>query len=294
MRLAVLKIDVANELKIVFRFVQVFGARGLYIFYRYALLRRGIGKSVQVVMLPQAPTPLRLRTGSSDPEVFYQVFAQKAYDFGGSQQYSDLQRVYGRAVSNGELPLIVDCGANIGITSIWYALHYPKARIYAIEPDADNFDILQANVKAYPNIVPLHAAIWNRSAAVRIINESAPAWAFRVDEDLEGGIATVTVSDIMRLAGATKIFLIKIDIEGFEQVLFRDNIGWMEFTTAIVIELHDWMLPGAGSSIPFVAALAQHPFEIVLNDRTMFCIKIPLQTSAKSSDMKLFGIDRVP
>jgi FkbM family methyltransferase len=264
---AMRKIDIMYELGSVRRFAKVFGIRGLGIFYRYMLVRYGIGKAIQTVTLPRAPGTIELRKDTTDPDVFDYVFARRSYNF------SYLQGYYERAVSAGEVPLVIDCGANIGITSIWYALRYPNARVYAIEPDRDNFMILQRNVKAYPNIVPLLAAVWNRSTAVEIVNRSASAWAFRVQEVAGGDIVALTVPEAMRLAGATSILLIKINIEGSEQELFRDNTEWMESTTAIAIELHDWLRPGTSRN--FVTELARRPFEIIIQNDIMLCIKTP-------------------
>jgi len=60
-----------------------------------------------------------------------------------------LRRYYERIVADGRQPLIIDCGANIGCASVWFATQYPKARILAVEPDPDNFRMLVRNSKPY-------------------------------------------------------------------------------------------------------------------------------------------------
>jgi hypothetical protein len=50
--------------------------------------------------------------------------------------------------------VILDAGANIGLTSVYFAKKYPHARIVAIEPEASNFDVLTRNVRPYPSIIP--------------------------------------------------------------------------------------------------------------------------------------------
>ena len=54
---------------------------------------------------------------------------------------------------------ILDLGANIGIASIDFALRYPQASIIAIEPVAANFQLLQKNISAFPNIRALNVAV---------------------------------------------------------------------------------------------------------------------------------------
>ena len=76
-----------------------------------------------------------------------QVFLDNEYDF--------------RAVERPQV--IVDAGANIGLASILFANRYPQAKILAIEPEHDNFNLLADNVRSYDNIVPLQAALGART-----------------------------------------------------------------------------------------------------------------------------------
>ncbi len=52
-------------------------------------------------------------------------------------------------------------------------------------------------------------------------------------------------------------FLVKIDIEGAEKELFQQNTEWMAKTPVIIVELHDWMLPGQRVALPFLRSLCQ-------------------------------------
>src|SRR5580704_19091982 len=99
---------IGRELERAFRFIREFGIRGLPFYSRYLLARHGIGSAVQTITLPGLTAPIKLRKATSDPEVFYQVFVFKTYDFSYYQQYSYLESIYQRAVANGERPLIID------------------------------------------------------------------------------------------------------------------------------------------------------------------------------------------
>lgn len=48
--------------------------------------------------------------------------------------------------------VIFDVGANIGIVSVVMANLYPDAKIYAFEPEPNNYRILKMNTEKYPNI----------------------------------------------------------------------------------------------------------------------------------------------
>ncbi len=261
------------------RFVKAFGPGGVYVWARYLPLELGKGPELAALKLPDLEFPIYRRQGTTDKDVFFQIFAIREYDFEGIAQYTHLKSVYREAVARGETPLILDCGANIGLASVWLAARFPRARIYAIEPDEGNFAVLRANTKGYPAIVPVRAAIWDRNTEkMAIANKDSVSCGFQVEEagkNAPGDLPVYTVPDIMRMAGADSILLAKIDIEGGEQALFRSNTGWLDSTQALAIELHDWMLPGQASSRNFFMALARHPFEAVWHSGILFCARMP-------------------
>ena len=63
----------------------------------------------------------------------------------------------------------------------------------------------------------------------------------------------------------------KIDIEGGEADLFSNNDAWVDRFPLIVIELHDWLLPGTGSSRNFLRAIAGRNFDVVFRGENLFC-----------------------
>ena len=48
-------------------------------------------------------------------------------------------------VQAGEVPLIIDGGANVGLSLRGFARDFPQAHVIAVEPDDDNFRVLAAN-----------------------------------------------------------------------------------------------------------------------------------------------------
>ncbi len=66
---------------------------------------------------------------------------------------------------------IIDGGGNIGLFSVLMANRYPKARIFAIEPDPGNFSQLQKNTANYPTVTPINAGIWNKTCFLKVVDE---------------------------------------------------------------------------------------------------------------------------
>jgi FkbM family methyltransferase len=268
---------VQRIIKALRRFVTAFGVRGIVPALQFLPLEFGRDKRVRTINIPVAPAPIHLRNGTTDKDIFRQIFIKREYDLRGFAQSELVEGTYRRAVANGGTPLILDCGANIGLSAAWLAIAFPQARIYAIEPDPGNFEMLTANTAPYPNVTPLRGAIWDRHEPVSIADPSAPEWGFRVAEAAAkpSDLPVFTIPELMAKAGARDILLVKIDIEGGEKSLFRSNTDWMGQTTAIAIELHDWLLPGEGTSHSFLGGIARYPFEIAFRGETLFCFRVP-------------------
>jgi FkbM family methyltransferase len=147
--------------------------------------------------------------------------------------------------------VIVDAGAHVGLTSIWFATRYPKATIIAIEPERANYKLMVRNLAAFPNVTPVEAALWSHRGVVAIDDPGAGTWGFQTAE-LNGKatsgatVESLTVEDIMERFHLDRIDLLKVDIEGAEKEVFSDPgaVKWTDAVDAIEVELHDRFQPG--------------------------------------------------
>lgn len=211
---------------------------------------------------------MHIRTGDSDMAAIRQVFIDRQYDFSWPQHLSDrMQARYEAILAAGEKPIIVDAGANIGAAALWFGRRFPEANIVAIEPDPSNASLLRRNVAGRPHQVVLEAAVGSVPGRVSLVHEGL-SWAIRTERS-ERGIEIVTIEDAFRASGGTTPFIVKIDIEGFESDLFAANTDWIARCHAVIIEPHDWMLPGQRSSGSFQKAMGELPFEIFLQGENL-------------------------
>lgn len=176
----------------------------------------------------------------ADLKVYDEVFRDREYD-----------------ANVGDPRFIIDVGAHIGCVTALYAMRYPKAKIIAVELDGDNFKMLKRNTSAFPNVVPIHAALWSHSnAGMRIENPGADTWSYRAAEG--GDIRGMTVHEIMAAYRADAVDLLKVDIEGNEKDVLEHSAPWMHKVKAMVIELHE--RHKAGVEAAFEIAIAGHNF----------------------------------
>jgi FkbM family methyltransferase len=172
--------------------------------------------------------PIRFRRVGTDVAVVRQMLVSREY-----QPVASLR----------DVRLIVDCGANIGL-SAYYLLHcHPKARLIAIEPDAENCALCRQNLRPFADrAVVLQAAVWPENTRLRIVPASrqSGAWSLEVEPWTAGDVEGLTIPEILRRADAKgPIDLLKADIEGAETELFRGAPSWLGMTRNIAIELHD-------------------------------------------------------
>ncbi|MGA7881949.1 MAG: FkbM family methyltransferase [Terrimicrobiaceae bacterium] len=178
------------------------------------------------VNLPVITHPITMRAGTSDMWVFDQIFL-----------YKEMETDLGQNIS-----FIIDAGANIGLTSAYLANRFPSAKILALEVDRQNFELLAANARPYPNITPLLKGLWKRRANLIIDNPEEYPWAFTVSEVAEQGTSTIEgvgVADLLREFRWERVDLLKMDIEGAElEVLSHGTEEWLDRATVLAVEFH--------------------------------------------------------
>jgi FkbM family methyltransferase len=170
--------------------------------------------------------------------------------------------------------VIVDAGANIGMATLYFATQYPAAKIFAIEPEPSNFKILQQNCSGLANVILIEAALWPIEQMVSIANPQDEKFAFTVapstgESPSVDKVLTVTIQDLLKKITASRIDLLKLDIEGAELELFSNYPeAWLKKVQVIAMELHDRFR--AGCSNAFYSAIVKHKFRQEVNGENIF------------------------
>ena len=218
------------------RYLRVFGCRGVLHVLRASLL----GSTAEcVVRMRDIERPFTLRLNTSDVATCDHVLVDKEYQFDPSKPPK----------------VIVDAGANIGLSSIYFANRFPQARIIAIEPEMTNFALLKRNIGGYPKILATHIALWNENTELDIVDPGYGKWGFRTRSNTTGDstkacgkVRALTVDRIMDEHGFDFIDILKMDIEGAEKEVFEDASKWITKVGVLIIELHDRFKTGCSRS----------------------------------------------
>lgn len=202
-----------------------------------------------------------------------QIYIDQDYSFKSLTRRDDIEAYYNLLKREGVSPLIVDCGANIGLATKYFSQTYPFAQIIAIEPDKANIEQARANNPS-GNIDFFEAAVASTEARGSIIDIGLGNNAFRVVPNVDGNLAMLSINSLVKDAESKKLepFIIKIDIEGFENELFSQNTEWIDRFPVLIIELHDWVRPKENTSLTFLNAISKLDRDFVYIKENIFSI----------------------
>jgi len=120
-----------------------------------------------------------------------------------------------------EEPVILDCGSNIGLSVLYFKTIYPKARVWAFEPDATNYELLTKNIASnhLENVIAAAAAVWTMDGQINFSGNGSEA--SRIDEN--GASNSVPCMRLKNLLSSfEQIDFLKMDIEGGEYKVLLD------------------------------------------------------------------------
>lgn len=202
-----------------------------------------------------------------------QIFTRNDYDFLFMPRAADLRAHYERCVAQGKPVLIIDCGANIGLSARYFAEEFEQAQVVAVELNAANCEMIQRNCAHLSNVTIINKAIGATGGLVSIADETVDTNSFQATRDTaSGNIEVVTIPDILAMHEGAEFFIGKIDIEGFEHDLFSENADWVDQATVLIVETHDWMLPGEANSANFLKAISGKNRDFLINGENVFSI----------------------
>ena len=142
-----------------------------------------------------------------------------------------------------ESPLIIDCGANIGLSVIYFKRLFPTARITAFEADPAVFEVLSWNIRSLGiDGVQLHnKAVWNEETTLDFFSEGADAGRVTAAESNQTKtrrVEAVRLKDFLR--HDSRIALLKMDIEGAETTVLRDCASQLLNVDKVFVEYHSF------------------------------------------------------
>ena len=156
---------------------------------------------------------------------------------------------------------ILDGGANIGLASMYWKQLFPDAEIVAVEPDADNFELLERNTRHLEKVSLIHGGLWPGRTRLRVRHPGAWKYAISLEEDENGIIEAHSIPSIMKDKGWDRIDVVKLDVEGAEVPLLAESSAeWIDQIDTLIVEIHQDLAPNAAGVL--FAAFADRNFRL--------------------------------
>lgn len=135
-------------------------------------------------------------------------------------------------------PYIIDCGAYIGTSILFFKDNYPDAKILGFEPDNKNLKLLKKNLSNWTlsDITIENAAIWISNGHVTFASDGNMASKITQGEISESNehIKSIRLNDLLN----KDVDFLKIDIEGAEYEVIKDCAENLSYVKNLFIEYH--------------------------------------------------------
>jgi len=155
---------------------------------------------------------------------YTEIFEEKCYDL----------------TIKSKKPIIIDCGANIGLATIFFKKQYPTSQIICFEPDPDIFKVLKSNIEhfKFKDIQLRNEAVWYDDTNITFRREGGFSGRVAIGIDTKKSnlieVKAIKLSDFLNC----KIDLLKMDIEGAELEVLKSIENKLVNIRCIFIEYH--------------------------------------------------------
>lgn len=145
----------------------------------------------------------------------------------------------------GECPRILDLGANVGMSCVYFKRLFPKGEIWAFEPDKELFPLLEQNLKSngIEGVEAINLAAWIRDEKISFAPNGLGGGA--IDVPQQGGEdektqadAVIDAIDLRQWLQGRQFDFIKMDIEGAENQVIPHCIDELCQAEQLVLEHH--------------------------------------------------------
>ncbi len=155
---------------------------------------------------------------------FKEIFVEQAYHFRASSPQ----------------PVIIDCGANVGTSCVYFRYWHPEARIKAFEADPKIAAFLKHNLEQnhIQGVEIITKAVWTDNKGIELGQEGADgASVFASGSKIR--VPSIRLKEV--LAAEAKVAMLKIDIEGAETTVLNDCRETLSHVQHLFIEYHAYL-----------------------------------------------------
>lgn len=175
------------------------------------------------------------RNEAEAKEIYHDIFLRQDYNI----------------IINNNSPKIIDCGAHIGLATIYFKKKFPFAKITAIEANPQTFKCLRKNIDTnhIKDVEMIWGALSKRSGILSLYidpdNTLPWGWGDSIIKDIWRDRSSGKTKKVIQVPAihlseiiTNEIDLIKMDIEGAECEVIDEIEEKLDSVNSIIIEIH--------------------------------------------------------
>ncbi len=176
--------------------------------------------------------------------------------------------------SQSKSPFIIDCGSHIGVTVLYWKHKFPYAHIVGFEPNPVTFDILKRNIEqnGLSRVEVINAALSGTEGTIDfyVSKELEGAWFwgdsavknawYSEEENKTTRVRSVKLSSYI----TKEVDLLKLDIEGMEEVVLNEIEDKLSFVKEILMEFHGSSTNPANDPHRILSLLRKNEFTVLI------------------------------
>lgn len=150
------------------------------------------------------------------------------------------QQIY-RFKAQNQNPIIIDGGANIGLSVLYFKQLYSNSHIIAFEPDNKVFNTLEKNINAcaLSDVKLVNKALWSSETVLEFMSEGADGGrVIQIELEREKyQVSAVCLRDYL----TRPVDFLKLDIEGAETEVIKDCQDLLLNVNNMFVEYHSFV-----------------------------------------------------
>ena len=205
----------------------------------------------------------------------HEIFGEESYNLTKFLIWKKVKKIFDEYLKNGKTPLLIDCGSNISSSTEYFCRIFKGIFPIMIEPNVESLSFGKRNLSVL-TFIKFDLPVACEKKIVKFDSTNEDNRANRISDLAGEKKETVTINDILKDHQDKEPFILKIDIEGYEDNLFEKNYDWLNNFEIIIIEIHDWMIPNKAISSNFFNAVSQldKKRDIIISGENIILVKI--------------------
>lgn len=177
-------------------------------------------------------------------EGFIKLFNKDFHYHHGMAFYDTYREIFEKKIyefkTNSLRPIIIDCGANMGLSVLYFSKNYPCAEIIAFEPDESVLPFFEKNILSHniKNVELFKKAVWTEESELKFYTDNGLGG--RVGVEYENQIPKIIKSVRLKDFLNRPIDMLKIDVEGPEYLILKDCEDLLCNVNHVFVEYHSF------------------------------------------------------